>query len=114
MRISNTHPPQSVWALICLIAILLAAGSGGCAAHSKTYKKTTVSSEEPQTTVETRTYDSDAATDVDTVDTEEETTTTTETTTKEPRGVIGTTFNFIGKVIAFPFRLIAGIFEAIF
>ena len=54
-----------------------------------------------------------------TVDTEPETTTTVETTTTETtahesRGIIGTVFHFIGQVIALPFKLIGGLFEAIF
>lgn len=91
---------------MCLLAILLVAG---CASSRSQTRTTTVStSEEPGTRVQTTTRDTGTSVE------ETTTTTTTEETKKEGRGVIGTTFDFIGKVLAFPFKLIAGIFEAIF
>lgn len=43
-----------------------------------------------------------------------ETTATTEKRADEPKGVIGTTLDVIGKVLAFPFKVIAGAIEFIF
>lgn len=45
---------------------------------------------------------------------EQQTTGTTTETTKESGGVISTGVNFIGEVIAFPFRLIGAAFSALF
>lgn len=34
--------------------------------------------------------------------------------TSESRGILGTTLHFVGQIIAFPFRIIAGVIEFIF
>ncbi len=43
-----------------------------------------------------------------------ETTTTTTTETKNDHSIAGGLFHFIGEVIAFPFRVIGNVFDAIF
>ncbi len=81
-----------------LIAALFAANiAGGCAAHRT----------ERQETVE---YP-DAAHAGDSPRIVEEKTTED---TQEHRGVIGTTVDFVGDVIAFPFHLIGDVINAIF
>ena len=44
---------------------------------------------------------------------EKETTTTTETR-EDPQGVLSTTVNVVGEVIALPFRIVGGLLRAIF
>ena len=89
----------------CLVGLLIISPLlSGCATH-KTYKETTTvsnagtkSSEPAQSGTETTTV------------TEETTTSTKE----HSGGVISGFFGFLGKVIAFPFKVVGGIIEAIF
>ncbi len=78
----------------------------GCAAHSQTYKETTTTASAP-------------------ADTTAQPTATTSTTTVEKSssasssphsggGIIGGVFHVIGQVLAFPFKLVGSIIEAIF
>jgi hypothetical protein len=48
------------------------------------------------------------------VETKSTTTTTTETQGTEDSGVLSSTVNVIGEIIALPFRAVAGLFRAIF
>ena len=109
MNIFYWNTQKMSWIVISGLAIMLVAS--GCAQHSRTHKTTTVTSTQPsdQSTAQ-------GATTSDTVD--EQTTTMEEETTTTTRdssgGIVGGTFNLIGKVLAFPFKMIAGLFEAIF
>ncbi len=83
-----------------LIAALFAVNiAAGCASHTT----------ERRETVE---YPADAAAGDSPRIVEERSTETTDT--HEHRGVLGTTVDFIGDVIAFPFRLIGSVINAIF
>ena len=95
----------------------------GCASSKTTYKKTTVQDTNPPatSTTTTITHDSDnAPTSVTTTtkndDTGRNTTVKEETTTTKSQGdgLFGSFFHFIGQVIVFPFKVIGGLFRAIF
>lgn len=60
-------------------------------------------------TVETRTNNSDGSVDTKTVETE-----VSQDDSKSCSGVLSCTVDFLGDVIAFPFRLVAGVVETIF
>ncbi len=60
-------------------------------------------------TVETRTNNADGSVDLKTVETE-----VSQDDSKSCSGVASCTVDFLGDVIAFPFRLVAGVVEAIF
>lgn len=45
---------------------------------------------------------------------EKQTTTTTETSTSEDSGVLSSTVNVVGEVVALPFRLVGGLIRALF
>ncbi len=102
-------------AIMCLMAVLLLL-TGGCATHTRTYKETTethpqeVTTEEKETdgTTTTETSSSQPAQQSTTVVKEEK------TESSGGRGVVGGTFHLIGQILAFPFKLIAGVFEMIF
>lgn len=91
-------------ALVALISsFLLSTTLSGCATSERTTRtETTVS------------HDDDD--DHDNVDDGETTRTETRTTTveDEERGILGTTFHVIGQILAFPFKVVAKIIEAIF
>lgn len=90
---------------LILMALGLVLQLVGCAS-TNSYKQTstTTSSDGTQvTTTETTEYPQTTQT----------TTTTVEETPKE-RGLLGATFYFIGQVIAFPFKVVGGIIDAIF
>ncbi len=85
-------------------ALLVANLSVGCASHTKTVRHETV--EYPSDTTTTEAGDSPRVVERDT--------TTEEDESHSHGGVISTTVDFLGEVIAFPFRLIGGIINAIF
>ena len=78
----------------------------GCASTHRTTTTTTVTGNS-EVSHETMPEDT-------TTTTRTETTTNSETTKPSSPGLISSTFHFIGAVIAFPFKLIGGAFEAIF
>lgn len=81
----------------------------GCASNPKTYEKTTVIQDSSE-------VDNPADPNNDSTMTTTTTETTTTTTEEEPKspGIIGSTFHVIGTVIAFPFKVIGKLFQAIF
>ncbi len=84
------------------VALLFAANlAAGCASHR------TVRDE----TVEYPASDTTTATDENGRVVEQRTETSEE---HEHRGILGTTVDFLGEVIAFPFRLVGGVISAIF
>ena len=89
----------AVWISLFLFSPALS----GCATSERTTRtETTVS------------HDDDD--DYDNIDDGETTRTRTETTTvvDEERGILGTTFHVIGQILAFPFKVVAKVIEAIF
>lgn len=91
--------------LITLIAFI--GLTSGCSQTTRTVR-TENAGVDQSTTVVT----SDSHTTV--IEEDEPVTTTETTTTTTNRGVVGTVFYVIGEVIAFPFKLIGGLFSAIF
>lgn len=100
--------------ILMLIACLLISGiASGCGSHRSTTRS--------ETTVSAADTDADVvpADEVDEVVADSDTMTTTETTqtTTEHRGdggVLGGAFHVIGEILAFPFRVIGGLFDFIF
>ncbi len=91
----------SISVFLCALLFLT-----GCATHTKTHHETT--------TTTSNTTDND---NIDVSDNERETTTVEEeTTTKSDSGggIISGTFHVIGKILAFPFKMIGAALEAIF
>lgn len=90
--------------LMMAAGVILAANLGlGCASHTKTVRHETVE------------YPSDTTTEAgDSPRVVERDTTTEDTESDHHGGVISTTVDFLGEVIAFPFRLVGGIISAIF
>ena len=89
------------WVLVLAVLGLVWFGTfvlTGCAGSSKTQ------------TITTQTTDGGSA---NTVTTEKQVTSSEKNTSDEP-GVIGSTFHVIGVVIAYPFKLVAKLFEFIF
>ena len=95
-------PKKAVGIAVVMSFLLL--GFSGCSSHRKTTTTTTDTASE--------------SVSITTVPAAESTTTATTTTTTEteaePHGLIGGFFHFLGDVIAFPFRLLGGMFDAIF
>ena len=96
-------------------------GIVGCTSYQKATTATTQttavspSDEEVTTSSETREEEIKSAPSEEKAVTVSRTETTTETETKPQRhGLIGGLFYFIGEVVAFPFKVIGGIFDAIF
>ncbi len=81
----------------------------GCATNPKTYEKTTITKDSSEID---NPSDPHNGSTIATTTTE----TTTTTTEEKPKttGIIGSTFHVIGTVIAFPFKVIGKLFQAIF
>ena len=95
---------------LALSLIVLITMTSGCTSSRTVTKETSTTSEDtsPGTTVVVKDNTADAT------DTSTKTVTTTETTEPEHHSLVGSVFNFVGDVIAFPFRLIGGVFDAVF
>ncbi|MFA5119003.1 MAG: hypothetical protein WC695_09195 [Candidatus Omnitrophota bacterium] len=106
-------------AVVCLFAVSV---FPGCTAGSSTVKSETVT---------TRTTAGDSAEqgnqgnfvggessakaqDTGATKVEKRTEVREERSKSEPAGILGTTLHLIGQVLAFPFKLVAGVIEAIF
>lgn len=82
----------------------------GCATHHHTYHQSSTT-----TTAATDANGNVVSSDQDRGVVESSTTEETTTTkTEEHHGLVGGFFHFLGEVVAFPFRVIGGIFDAIF
>ncbi len=92
-------------AILTIVAVL-SIGAVGCSARSRTVKQETVQYSDDQATSET-----EPQTNPRVVETK-----TTETTESQEshRGLLGGTVDFVGTVLALPFRLVGGAIEAIF
>ena len=92
----------------CVVSIFVVPILSGCETQRSTTRTTT-------TTQPVEEEDQDTA---KAVEQQEKTTVTTEkTTTTQPKsdgGILGGVFHLVGEVLAFPFRMIAGAFDAIF
>ena len=110
MRMLSWDTQKLSWLAIGLLATMLSVT--GCASHTKMHKTTTVTTTQPQDTQSTA-GSSTTSNEVgeQTTTTEKETTTTTQ---ESSGGVVGGAFHFVGKVLAFPFKVIGGLFEAVF
>ena len=89
------------------VLILLITSFTGCTSYHRT----------TSTTTQTATASPADNTEVSTETTKQTSAVKTETTTEttpQKHGVIGGLFYFIGEVIAFPFKVIGGILDAIF
>ncbi len=106
-------------AVVCLFAVFV---FSGCTAGSSTVKSETVTT---QTTAGgpaaqdnqgnfTGGESSAKAQDAAATKVEKRTEVREERSESEPAGILGTTLHFIGQVLAFPFKLVAGVIEAIF
>jgi hypothetical protein len=98
--------------ILFLIVPLVVGGVSGCSG-GKTTTVTTTTVTKPLRT------DPHAASTVngqDTAGASQETTVTTTTETEEESspGIIGSAFGLVGAVIAFPFRVVGGVLEALF
>jgi hypothetical protein len=91
-----------------LAAVLLLTLAAGCASETKTVKTETT-----QTPVATTVYTPAGPAPAVEQRTTQTTTTTTETK-QESGGVLSSGVNFVGEVIAFPFRVIGAAFSALF
>jgi hypothetical protein len=89
-------------ALISVVAL-----GPGCATQSATTKSETIATYPESGAVEAEQSPGQS------VVVEKETTTTTETK-DEPQGVLSTTVNVVGEIIALPFRIVGGLIRAIF
>ena len=81
----------------------------GCASNSKTYKETTTVTTAPadgSTAVTESSYQTST--------TVKEETTSASTQAPSDGGIFGGVFHLLGEILAFPFRVIGGIFDAIF
>jgi len=104
------------WIIICLF---VAFAFSGCSTSSSTTKTETVTTQED---VESPAKEGNqgvfkggqSAPQAEGRTKEEKRTVTEERKTSESRGVISTTWHFIGQVLAFPFKVIAGVIEFIF
>lgn len=92
---------QSLVLVVLISSFLVSTALSGCATTERTTRtETTVSHDD----------------DNDNIDDGETTRTHTQTTTvaDEERGILGTTFHVIGQILAFPFKVVAKVIEAIF
>lgn len=105
--------------MLCLFAVFV---SGGCATTSSTTKTETVTTQETkgdsiiksnQDNIE-RGETSPKAEEAGTTKVEKRTEVEEKRVESESRGVLGTTVHFIGQVLAFPFKVIAGVIEFVF
>ncbi len=99
---------QAFWVAYLISLFILFNFLTGCETSQRTYRTTSEISTADEAAAAERAEATDA-------DIEKSRTTTVETTTdEEPRGIIGTTWHFIGQVLALPFKLIAGAIEFVF
>lgn len=97
-------PLGKVISLFIALAVVMVIFTG-CATHSRTHRETA-------TVTNSSTAGTASATPADgTTTTVHEESTTTE---EHPRGIIGGTVHVIGQILAFPFKVIGGVIEAIF
>ena len=97
-----------------LLIVLLLAGVvqfSGCETHRHTVRSTTT---EP-TTGTTQTTTTTTSSTTETEPASGATVVEEKTTTSEPRtGILGGALHVVGQILAFPFKVVAGLFEAIF
>ena len=92
----NTQTRKSIACLLILFVMVLSAHTFmGCASSSKTVKKEVINDSTGQTTVVT---EKEVVVDHN----------------SDGGSVLGSIFNVVGEVLAFPFRILAGVFQAIF
>jgi hypothetical protein len=95
--------------ILLLFALCLALVAGGCARH--THSTTTA---EPGTAATTTVEPGTGATVTTTEPAVHTTTTTTETEEEHPHSLLGSIFYAVGEIVALPFKLVGGLFDAIF
>ena len=105
-------------AILALVVMLMIVEILGCSSYQKTTTTTTQTATDEAGSPAGKTEDVSAnQTGDDTRRATPETVTASETTNEtrsQSHGLIGGLFYFIGEAVAFPFKVIGGIFDAIF
>jgi len=86
------------------VVLFLASQSVGCATRSQTTTRTTTTDSADQADASTAGRDTTTVTEK----------TTSTTTPQSDGGIFGGAFHLLGEILAFPFRVIGSIFDAIF